>query len=62
MDVRIYKIVNPRVPVNMSHQSESEVYNIPDEDFDHVIHNTKELKDLSAHIALLANGLLQRIP
>ena len=61
MDLRIFKIVNPRVPVNMAHQSESEVYNIPDEDFDDVIRNTKELKDLAAHITLLANELLQKV-
>jgi len=62
MDLRIFKIVNPRVPVNMAHQSESEVYNIPNEDFDDVIRNTKELKDLAAHITLLANELLQKVP
>jgi len=59
MDLRIFKIVNPRVPVNMEHQSESEVFNIADEEFDLVIRNTKDLKDLAEHITLLANELLQ---
>jgi len=62
LDLRIFKIVNPRVPVNMAHQSESEVYNIPDEEFDLVIRNTKDLSDLKAHITLLANELLRRVP
>ena len=62
MDLRIFKIVNPRVPVNMAHQSESEVYNIPDKEFDLVIRNTKELKDLAAHITLLANEILPVVP
>lgn len=61
MDLRIYKIVNPRVPVNLAHQSESEVYDIPDADFDQVIHNTKELKDLERHIAALAEKILPSI-
>jgi hypothetical protein len=59
MDLRIIKIVNPRVPVNLAHQSESEVYHIPDEEFDLVIRNTKDLKDLESHITLVANELLQ---
>ena len=61
LSLTIFKIVNPRVPVNMAHQSESEIYNIPDDDFDCVIHNTKELKDLAEHITLLANELLQKV-
>jgi len=62
MDLRIFKIVNPRVPVNMAHQSESEVYNIADDEFDLVIRNAKGLKDLAEHITLLANELLQQVP
>jgi len=61
MDLRIIKIVNPRVPVNLAHQSESEIYGIPDDEFDLVIRNTMELKDLSEHITLLANELLRQV-
>jgi hypothetical protein len=60
MSLKVIKIVNPRVPVNLEHQSEREVYNIPDDAFDLVIRNTKGLKDLSGLIMLLANELLQQ--
>lgn len=61
LSLTILKIVNPRVPVNLAHQSESEVYNIPDDEFDLVIHNTKELKDLECHIATLADKILPTV-
>ena len=60
MDLKIIKIVNPRVPVNMSHQSESEVYNIPGDEFDQVIDNTKGLDDLRAVVNVLADEALAR--
>jgi len=62
MEVTIVKIVNPRVPVNMAHQSESEVYGIPDRDFDRVIYNTLGFNELDGHITLLANRLLPQAP
>lgn len=61
MELMIIKIVNPRVPVNLAHQSESEVYNIPSDEFDHTIQNTFGLKELEDHITELADRLLPRI-
>ena len=60
MDLKIIKIVNPRVPVNMDHQSESEVYNIHESEFDQVISNTKELTDLREVVNTLADEALAR--
>ena len=60
MSMKVVKIINPRVPVNLEHQSEREIYNTPDDAFDLVIHNTKGLKDLRSLIMLLANELLKQ--
>lgn len=61
MELMIIKIVNPRVPVNLSHQSESEVYNIPADEFDLNIQNTFGLSELEDHITALTNKILPRI-
>lgn len=58
MQLMLVKIVNPRVPVNLGHQSESEIYNTPDEDFDLVIRNTSDLKDLMGDIESFADDVL----
>ncbi|MGD9726526.1 MAG: hypothetical protein AB7V39_09030, partial [Nitrospiraceae bacterium] len=46
MRLYIVRIVNPRVPVNLAHQSESEVHAMDDRVFDHIIHYTSSLSDL----------------
>lgn len=61
MRVRIYKIINPRVPVNLKHQSESEVFGIPAEDFDGVIVNDETMADLTNKIVALADGLSEAL-
>jgi len=58
MRLLIVKIVNPRVPVNLEHQSESEIYNIPEGDFDLALHNTKGLSDLMGDIEDYADEVL----
>ena len=58
MELVLVKIVNPRVPVNLNHQSESEVFNIPEADFHHVIHNTNGLSDLMDDVEDLADSIL----
>lgn len=58
MALIIVKITNPRVSVNLEHQSESEVYNIPESDFDHVIRNTSTLQDLMGHIENMFRDIL----
>lgn len=58
MRLIIVKIVNPRVSVNLAHQSESEVYNIPESDFDLVIRNTSTLQDLMGHIENMSRDIL----
>ena len=58
MRLLIIKIVNPRVPVNLEHQSESEVFNIPEEDFDRALHNTKGLSDLMGEMEDYADEVL----
>jgi hypothetical protein len=50
MGLHIVRIVNPRVPVNLNHQSESEVHGMDDSVFDHVIRNTKGLSDLMGDV------------
>lgn len=57
LSLSIVKIVNPRIPVNLEHQSESEVYHIPADEFDLVIQNTESLSELKAHIIKLAAAL-----
>jgi len=61
MELMIIKIVNPRVPVNLAHQSESEVYNIPADEFDLNIQNTFGLSELEDHITDLVTKILPRI-
>jgi len=58
MRLVIVKIVNPRIPVNLEHQSESEVYYIPEDEFDAVIRNDRSLKDLMGDIEAMAAELL----
>lgn len=58
MKLFIVKIVNSRIPVNLAHQSESEIYEVPESEFDAVIRNDKSLKDLMGHIEALAEELL----
>lgn len=60
MKLTIIKIVNPRVTVNLEHQSESEVFHIPDDDFDIVLRNTGSLKDLMGQIEALADRILPK--
>jgi len=60
--VVLVKIVNPRVPVNLEHQSESEIYHIPETDFDHVIHNVGNLKDLLVSVEGLCDEVLGITP
>jgi len=40
------RIINPRVPVNLEHQSESELYHLPRESFDVVLMNDGSIDDL----------------
>jgi len=58
MELVLVKIVNPRVPVNLNHQSESEVFHIAEVEFHHVIHNTNGLSDLMGDVEDLADGIL----
>ena len=58
MELMIVKIVNPRVPVDLEHQSEREVYYIPESDFDLVVRNTKDLSDLMIDVEAMADNLL----
>jgi hypothetical protein len=61
MVLMIVKIVNPRVPVNLQHQSESEIYHVPENEFDLVIHNTQDLNGLKDHIIGLSNTLRDQL-
>jgi hypothetical protein len=54
MELKIFKIVNPRVPVDLGHQSEYEIYNVPDARFDHIIENSQDLERLREDISNLA--------
>lgn len=58
MNLMVYKIINPRVPVNLAHQSESEVYHIPEDAFTGVIHNTGGLPELMAKVERLADDVV----
>jgi len=49
------RIVNPRVPVNLAHRSESEIHNLPREAFDATIANDGSLDDLRAKLWRLAS-------
>jgi hypothetical protein len=60
--VVLVKIVNPRVPVNLEHRSEGEIYHTPEADFDHVIHNVGDLKDLLHSVETLCSEVLGIIP
>ena len=61
MDLYFVRIVNPRVPLNLEHQSESEVHAMNDSLFHYVIHNTKGLDYLRSNIENFADGVLNRI-
>ena len=61
MKVFVIKVVNPRVPVNLEHQSESEIYFIPEDQFDQVFYNTKGLGDLECFVECFANSVLSKI-
>lgn len=49
------RVKNPRVPVNLEHQSESEIYNLPDAFFDHVLNNDGTMAELTSRLLHLAN-------
>lgn len=53
---RVYsvRVRNPRVAVNLTHQSESEIYNLPDAFFDHVLNNDGTLAELESKLMHLA--------
>lgn len=51
----IFKIINPRVPVNLQHQSESEVYHLPGDIFTDVIQNTEGLSELMSKVVDVAD-------
>jgi hypothetical protein len=57
MDLMVFKIINPRIPVNLQHQSESEVYHLPEDLFTGVIHNTSGLSELMTKIVDVADGV-----
>lgn len=61
MSLMVIKITNPRVPVNLQHQSESEVYNIPLEVFTSVIHNTEGLSELMTKVVDVADDVVTRL-
>ena len=61
MGLVIVKINNPRVPVNLDHESESLVFNTPDSEFDHIIHNSSSLSDLMSDVEDLASKLLAQV-
>lgn len=58
MDLMVFKIINPRVPVNLAHQSESEVYHIPDDAFTNIVQNTEGLSELMSKVVTLADGVV----
>lgn len=51
--VRSVKVVRPSQPVDLSHRSESEIYYMPDEEFDAVVVNDGSLKDLQEKAGVL---------
>lgn len=55
--VHAVRIKNPRVAVNLEHRSESEIYNLPDVFFDHIINNDGTLPELMGKLIHLA-GLM----
>jgi hypothetical protein len=61
LDLVVVKIVNPRVPVNLDHQSESEIYHTADGEFDLVIQNSGELLMLLSKVMRLAGEIMDRI-
>lgn len=61
MGLYIVKIVNPRVPVNLDHQSESEVYRTSESAFDRVIRNTSGLSDLMCDVEDFADDILDGV-
>ena len=57
------RVLNPRVPVDLTHQSESEIYQLPNDFFDVVIENDGSLDELRQKVAALAAYLgLRAIP
>lgn len=58
----VIKIVNPRVPVDLSHRSEFEIYQIPDDKFSIVIHNTDTLRGLEETIRVISQTITSSKP
>lgn len=59
MALKFIKIVNPRVPVRLEHQSESEVYHMPEDVFSGVLHNTEGLTELMSKVVCIADDVVK---
>ena len=59
MDLKIIKIINPRVLVNTAHLSESEIFSTPNHEFDLVIENNTGLEELESSIINLSDKLIR---
>lgn len=55
------RVLRPGYPVDLTHRSESEVANMPDSDFDHVVINDGSLEDLRARANRLVGKILGRL-
>ena len=54
IEVIAIRIINPRVPVNLTHRSESEIYHLKDDAFDFVLMNDGTIDDLQAKLRMFA--------